>query len=323
VAQGIGSLPEPSLNDDTVDALAAVDGVDLVVAINQTTVTPADGVEIEVAGPGGGGSLATAVADIDGLSQAYDFEVNAGSLDDVAGTSVIIDQATADAGDLAVGDTLAVTALSGGVELEVAAIVETSLPGTPQPGIIGDTDLSVALGDTAPATTVYIVGDASEEALTAAIDLPTIDVLSTDDYIDGLSSNLDTILALVYALLAVAVIIALVGIANTVSLAISERVGEIAAIRAAGASSRQIFWSLISEFGLLALVGVLSGLALAWVSATAFFQALSEGQITYPETDLVTGVLIVLAGLAGGALASWFPARSASRSDILDVLRAD
>ncbi len=322
VAQGIGSQPEPSLSDETIASLAAVDGVDLVVAINQTAVTPADGVEIEVAGPGGG-SLTAAMADIDGLAETYDFTVNAGSLDEVTGTSVIVDQATADAGNLSVGDSLPVTALSGEVELEVAAIVETSLPGAPQPGIIGDTDLGTALGDDAPATTAYIVGEASEEALTAAIGLPTIDVLSTDDYIDGLSSNLDTILALVYALLAVAVIIALVGIANTVSLAISERVGEIAAIRAAGASSRQIFWSLISEFGLLALVGVLSGLALAWVSATAFFQALSDGQIAYPETDLVTGALIVVAGLAGGAIASWFPALSAARSDILDVLRAD
>ena len=148
-------------------------------------------------------------------------------------------------------------------------------------------------------------------------------IRTADDYIDSLSSNLDTILALVYALLAVAVIIALVGIANTVSLAISERVGEIAAIRAAGASSRLIFWSLISEFGLLALVGVLSGLGLAWVSATALFQALSDGQITYPETDLSTGLLIVVAGLAGGAVASWVPALSAARADILDVLRAD
>ncbi|MEL7157659.1 MAG: FtsX-like permease family protein, partial [Actinomycetota bacterium] len=322
VVQGIGNQPEPALNDDTLAALGSVDGVEAVVPIYQTSVTPADGVELEAAGPGGG-SLVVAVTDLDGLVGAYDFTVNAGSLDDVGGTSVIIDQASADSGGLTVGDTLPVTALSGPVEVAVAAIVDTSLPGAPQPAIIGDLDLGPALGYDAPATTAYVVGAADEEALTAAIGLPTIDVLTTDAYIDGLSSNLDTILALVYALLAVAVIIALVGIANTVSLAISERVGEIAAIRAAGASSRQIFWSLLSEFGLLALVGVLSGLGLAWVSATAFFQALSDGQITYPETDLTTGFLIVVAGLAGGAMASWLPALNAARSDILDVLRAD
>ncbi len=322
VVQGIGGQPEPALNDEALAALEAVDGVESVVPIYSTSVSPADGLEIEVAGPGGG-AFGTAITDVEALTGAYDFEVNTGSLDDVGGTAVIVDQATADAADLAVGDTLAVRSLAGPVDLEVAAIVETSLPGAPQPAIIGELDLGEAVGYDEPATTAYVVGDADEGALTAAVGLPTVDVLTTDDYVDGLSSNLDTILALVYALLAVAVIIALVGIANTVSLAISERVGEIAAMRAAGASSRQIFWSLISEFGLLALVGVLSGLGLAWVSATAFFQALSEGQITYPETDVVTGVLIVVAGLIGGAIASWYPAISASRSDILDVLRAD
>ncbi|MEM9566473.1 MAG: ABC transporter permease [Actinomycetota bacterium] len=322
VAQGISSQPEPAIGDDTLAALGEVDGVDSVVAIYQTSVSAGDELDIEAAGPGGS-ALGVAVTDVAALRVAYDFEVNGGSLDDVAGSGVVISQDIADSGDLAVGDPLPVTARSGDVELEVVAIVETSLPGAPQPAIIGDAALGTQIGYDAPATTAYIVGDADEAALTEAVGLPTIDVLPTDDYIDGLSSNLDTILALVYALLAVAVIIALVGIANTVSLAISERIGEIAAIRAAGASSRQIFWSLISEFGLLALVGVLSGLGLAWVSATAFFQALSDGQITYPETDVSTGVLIVLAGLAGGAAASWFPARSAARSDILDVLRAD
>lgn len=324
VVQGIGAVPEAVVTDELVDDLAAVDGVDLIVPIYSTTVSSDQvGADVERVGPGGSGALNIAITDLDDLSQAYDFDVVAGSLDDVADNAVIIDETTADAMALALGDTLSAMSQAGPVELEVAAVVSTSLPGVPQAAIIGDLGLSSAVGVDGPATTAYILGDADERALSAALDLPTIDVLTTDEYIDGLSAGLDTILALVYALLAVAVVIALVGIANTVSLAISERVGEIAAVRAAGASRRQIFWSLISEFGLLALVGVVSGLGLAWVSATAFFQALSEGQITYPETSVVTGVLILLAGLAGGAAASWWPSRSAAGADILDVLRAD
>jgi putative ABC transport system permease protein len=268
------------------------------------------------------------MADLDGLQQAYSFETTAGSLDDTSlnnasASAVVIDELTAESFAIGVGDDLSVTTANGPVDLEVAAIVADSLPGAPQPSIIAGPELAATIGYDGPATTVYVLGSATEAALDDAVALPTIDVVTVDDYIDGLSGNLDTILALVYALLAVAVIIALVGIANTVSLAISERVGEIAAIRAAGASSRQIFWSLIAEFGLLALVGVVSGLGLAWISATAFFQALSEGQVDFPETDLTTGLVIVAAGLAGGVIASWWPARSASRSDILDVLRAE
>lgn len=322
VVQGIGSQPEPAISDTALAALGSVDGVTDVVPLYLTSVTPTNEIEIERVGPGGA-SLGTAITRLDGLTAAYDFTVNAGSLDDVAGTSVLIDQALSDSMSLTVGDTLQVTTLAGLVDLDIAVIVETSLPGAPQPAIIGDLDLGTALGYTSPATTVYVLGDVAEAALTDALGLPTIDVVTLDGYIDSLSSNLDTILALVYALLAVAVLIALVGIANTVSLAISERLGEIAAIRAAGASSRQIFWSLIAEFVILALVGVLSGLTLAWVSAAAFFRALSDGQISSPQTSLATGLLIVVAGLFGGAAASWFPARGASRADILDELRAD
>jgi putative ABC transport system permease protein len=322
VVQGVGPVAEPVLGDESLAALEATDGVDEVVAIRQTAVQSLDEIQVERPGPGGD-SMLVAATDVDGLSRTYAFDVTAGSLDAVAGTSVIIDEFTAEGYEVGVGDTMSFRSQAGPVELEVAAIVATSLPGTPQPSIIGDAELAATLGYDGPATTAYVLGSADEATLTAAIGVPTIDVLTTDDFIDGLSAGLDTILSLVYALLAVAVLIALVGIANTVSLAISERVGEIAAIRAAGGSSRQIFRSLLAEFGLLALVGVVSGLGLAWISATALFQALSDGAITTPETDIATGLAIVAAGLIGGVLATWWPARSASEADLLDVLRAD
>ncbi len=323
VVQGIGSQPEPALNDDVLEQVGSVDGVEIVVPLYQTSVSPVGDVEFERAGPGGGGGLGVALTDVDALAQAYAFVLNAGSLDDIAGSSVAIDQATADGFGRSIGDTLAVTSLAGPAELEVVAIIETSLPGSPQPAIIGDLSLRTTLGYDDPATAAYIVGSVLPGDVNEAIDLPTVEVVSRTDYIDGLSSNLDTILALVYALLAVAVLVALIGIANTVSLAISERVGEIAATRAAGASSRQIFWSLLAEFGLLAIVGIVSGLVFAWIAAASLFNALSGGQIGTPEVDVLTALLIVAAGLSGALIASWFPARSAATTDILDVLRAD
>ena len=86
---------------------------------------------------------------------------------------------------------------------------------------------------------------------------------------------------------------------------------------------RQIFWWVIAEFGLLALVGTMSGVVFAWVAAAGFFRALSGGQITGPETDVTSMLLIIGGGLLGGALAAWLPARAAARADLLDVLRAE
>ena len=322
VAQGIGNFPEPSISADTVMRLQSVDGVDLVVPVSQITAAPADPADGGGFGPGEG-ALVIGFAEIDDLTQVYEFDVIDGSLDALGGQSVLIDEATATSQNLTVGDSLAVVTGIGPAQVDVAAIVTNGLPGVPGPVVIGSPELAPELGQDGPATVAYInAPNASEGELTAAIGLPNVDVLTSDDFISSLGSNLDTILALVYALLAVAVIIALVGIANTVSLAISERSGEIAAMRAAGASMKQIFWSLIAEFALLAFVGVVSGLALAWVSAAALFQSLSDGQISYPETSFLTGAIIVVVGLAGGALAAWLPSRNASRNDILDVLKA-
>ena len=195
VVQGIGSQPGPALGADTLEALRAVEGVTTVVPLYSTSVSPTGAVQVERVGPGGG-ALGAAITDLDALTSAYEFTVNAGSLDDVVGTAVIIDQALADSMTLAVGDTVEVTSLAGTIDLEVAAIVETSLPGAPQPAIVGQLELGNALGYEAPATTAYVVGSADAESLTAAIDLPTVDVLGRAEYINSLSSNLGTILAL-------------------------------------------------------------------------------------------------------------------------------
>ncbi len=322
VVQGVGNPAGAVLGPDLLATLETVDGVDTVAATYLTSVTPVEAVEVSQPGPGNG-VLGVAIADLDDLQDVFEFDVVAGSIADAQGSAVIIDEATAETFGLSVGQDLPVTALSGPVELQVAAVIALTLPGQPQPAIIGGPDLAERVGYDGPATVAYIKGTASEAELSEAVGIPTIDVLTTDAYVASLGAGLDTILALVYALLAVAVIIALVGIANTVSLAISERVGEIAAVRAAGASIRQIFWSLISEFGLLALVGVITGVAFAWVAASSFFQALSDGQITYPETEASSIAIIVVGGLIGGVLAAWLPARSASRADLLDVLRAE
>lgn len=325
VVQGVGNPAGPVLGADLLASLSAVDGVDTVVATYLTTATPTAAPAMSRPGPADG-VLGVAIADLDDLDdlqQVFDFDVVAGSFDGIAGADVIVEQATADSFNVAVGDFFEVGTLAGQVELRVGAIVAVTLPGQPQPVIIGNLDLANVVGYDEPATLAFVNATAGAEELSGAVGLATINVLSTDEYVAGLGANLDTILALVYALLAVALIIALVGIANTVSLTISERVGEIAAVRAAGASIRQIFWSLISEFGLLALVGVLSGLSFAWVAAASFFRALSAGQINYPETSWSSAMVIILGGIAGGALAAWLPARSASRSDLLDALRAE
>jgi putative ABC transport system permease protein len=128
-------------------------------------------------------------------------------------------------------------------------------------------------------------------------------------------------LTLVYALLALAVLIALLGIANTLTLAIHERTRELGLLRAVGQTRAQLRAMVRWESVLVAAFGTAGGLALGaflgWVLVEASDGA-SDSAFAFaiPPVRLV---VVALVGLAAGALAGLRPARRAAR---LDVLRA-
>lgn len=324
VVQGVGSFPEASVTDAMVAAIEGVDGVETVVPVDVVAVGDVTSAAQPDGAGGGPGGSGVGIVDAGLLPLVYDFNVLDGSLDAINGSVALVAEDLANRLDVVVGDTLTVQTQTGPTPLEVGVIVKSALPGLAAPSIIVDQGGRDPFGVDQPATYVYVASDGDvSDAVDDAIDTPTINALGRDQFLDGLSSNLDSILGLIYALLAVAIVIALVGIANTVTLAISEREGEIAAVRATGANRAQVFWSLMSEFTLLAAVGVLSGLVLAYLAALGFFRAISDGQIAWPNADPVTGIVIAALGVGAGAAAALLPSRAASRRDILDVLRAE
>ncbi len=130
----------------------------------------------------------------------------------------------------------------------------------------------------------------------------------------SMRSTLGTVLALATALLAVAVIIAVVGIGNTLGLSVIERTRESALLRALGLHRRQLRLMLAIEAALLAAVGaavgVLAGIGYGWVgAASAFQQAGAEPVLDIPWGHI--GLVLVLA-VCAGLLASVLPARRAA-----------
>ncbi len=146
-------------------------------------------------------------------------------------------------------------------------------------------------------------------------------VQTRDEYAQSSAGGIDMMLTLVHALLAPAVVIALLGIANTLTLALHERTRELGLLRAVGQTRAQLRAMVRWESVLLAAFGTVGGLGLGgflgWVpvrasdgaSDTAFAFALAPGRLA----------VVALAGLVAGALAGLRPARRAAR---LDVLRA-
>jgi len=147
------------------------------------------------------------------------------------------------------------------------------------------------------------------------------EVQTRDDYAQSSAGGIDMMLTLVYALLALAVLIALLGIANTLTLAIHERTRELGLLRAVGQTRSQLRAMVRWESVLVAAFGTAGGLGLGaflgWVLVRASDGA-SDSAFAFaiPPVQLV---IVALVGLLAGALAGWRPARRAAR---LDVLRA-
>jgi putative ABC transport system permease protein len=149
---------------------------------------------------------------------------------------------------------------------------------------------------------------------------PIAEVLNQGELKENREEQIGTLVNLFYALLALAILISLFGIANTLALSIHERTRELGMLRAIGMSRRQVRTMIRYESVITALIGAILGMALGVIFAALIAQPLkAEGfTLSYPVGSLV--VLLILAALAG-VLAAILPARRASRLDVLESLQ--
>ncbi len=137
------------------------------------------------------------------------------------------------------------------------------------------------------------------------------------------SEAVNTLLELIYVLLALSVIVSLFGIVNTLILSIYERTHELGMMRAIGTSRRQIRQMIRYESVITALIGGILGLVVGVVGAILIVALALSGSgyiLTIPYGTLV--ILLVIAAVAG-LLAAQLPARRASRLDVLSALAGE
>ncbi|HEX5711979.1 MAG TPA: FtsX-like permease family protein, partial [Solirubrobacterales bacterium] len=149
---------------------------------------------------------------------------------------------------------------------------------------------------------------------------PTAEVLNQGELKEQREDQVNSLVSLFYALLALAVLISLFGVANTLALSIHERTRELGMLRAIGMSRRQVRTMIRYEAVITALIGAILGMVLGLVFAALIAQPLKDEGFTlsYPVGSLI--LLLVFAALAG-VVAAIAPARRASRLDVLDSLQ--
>ncbi|MER5213077.1 FtsX-like permease family protein [Streptomyces sp. NPDC002838] len=273
-----------------------------------------------------GRGRALTVTDPLALERTFDLGKVQGSLDALGTDGIAVTEKEADKQGLKTGDkaqltftdgkkeTFTVRAVYGQSELAGEYVI-TRAAWAPHRTQDADTLVAVSFRD-------GVSTDAGKAAVEkAAAQYGNPEVQTRDEYAQSSAGGIDMMLTLVYALLALAVLIALLGIANTLTLAIHERTRELGLLRAVGQTRSQLRSMVRWESVLVAAFGTVGGLALGaflgWVLVKASDGA-SDSAFAFAMPPLQLAV-VVLVGLAAGALAGLRPARRAAR---LDVLRA-
>jgi putative ABC transport system permease protein len=252
--------------------------------------------------------------------------IDGAAVADLDDDQVAVSEAVADDADWTVGSVLDVRFTDGSTEqLEVAAIYEPSSTVrdlvVPKPTwerhAVQSIDTMVVIG----AADGVDIESARTAVETATATFAPPDVMTTDEFVDDATANINQILGLVYVMLLLAIVIALMGIANTLSLSIYERVRELGLLRAVGADRAQVRSMIRWESVVIAVFGTVGGVALGLFLGWGLVTAAGAG--SFPINFAVPTVQIVIVAVVGGiagVIAAVRPARRAAKLDIIDAL---
>ena len=301
------------------EALREVPGVD--------TVSPMRFDQANV--KGGGDSVPATGVDPSTVTQLFQPEFSSGDLQTLA--NLRDDQMLADTNyakdhGFEVGDTVEVTTPTGKtLDYELAGLYDN------QAGTLGQfvvTNASMTKDWNQPDDAFILVGgqgdaETLERAAAEALKpFPVAKAQTLAQFKDDQAAQVNQLLGLVYALLSLSVIVALLGIVNTLALAVHERTRELGLLRAVGMSKRQVRRMVRAESVITALIGAVLGTVLGIVFAVIVSRPLAdEGFVlTFPIATLV--ILAILAALAG-VLAAIPPARRAAKVDVLRAVTTE
>jgi len=269
-------------------------------------------------------SIGAADASFDDVSR---LEAGQGSVDFGAGKAILNEDKAEEEG-WKVGDTLKLTFPGGReVSIQVGGIIRDNsvvvfginvpLEVVEQAGIQRqDNALSIVLADGADAGTV-------QEGLEAVVEpVPLVEVNDREGFAESIRGQVNQLLYMIYGLLALAIIIAIIGIVNTLGLSVLERTREIGLLRSIGMTRRQLRGTITLESVAIAVLGAVLGMALGLVYGTLLQQVLKEdlAVLAIPFSQLVVfgGIAVVV-----GVLAAVIPAARASRLNVLEAISTE
>ena len=161
--------------------------------------------------------------------------------------------------------------------------------------------------------------DANRAALDRTLkEFPNAKVQTRSEFVDNQISGLNSVLNILYILLALSVLVSFFGIVNTLVLSVFERTREIGMLRAVGMTRRQIRRMIRHESIITAAIGGVLGILLGIALGALLVARVDFIDFTLPVTQLV---IFAVAAIVVGIIAAIFPARRAARLNVLQALQ--
>jgi putative ABC transport system permease protein len=259
------------------------------------------------------------------LDESLRLEYVEGSTEALTDDAVLVDSATAEAQGWAVGSDLEVLLPNGEqLALTVGGVFEPNQA-------IGNTVVTLAAYEAAggPALDNYVYVNLADDADTASVRsaleetvaaYPVVSLKDQTEFADEQKAQIDQLLLLINALLVLSVLIAVLGIVNTLALSVIERTREIGLLRAVGMGRAQLRRMVRLESVIISLYGATTGLVLGTVFGVTLTRALRDQGIEVLSVPV--GRLLLFLAIAGviGVLAAVWPARRAAKLKVLDAI---
>ena len=300
------------------DEAAKVDGVESTWAFS-TSVSAVGDQQVVLTG-------ATPEAVKDGSA----IDVLAGHLNADGGSALVSIDESRDL-DLPMGKTFQLPGIDGvPVDVLVTGVFEGDFDPTQQGSIILNTETydKVADGSVVSFVKFKLADGADHEAVRegleeAAAELPTVVVTDNAEFADSLEDQFGQVFAVINALLALAIVISVLGIVNTLGLSVMERTREIGLLRAVGITRPQLRRVIRLESVVVAVLGSLLGVVLGVGFGAVLVRLLRDSGITDLSIVWWQLALYVVVAALFGVLAAIAPARRASRMNILESIAMD
>ena len=269
-----------------------------------------------------------AAVDPKALGLALALPMKAGSLLSLRPGTVAISARSAERRGYRIGQTVPIRFQGGTVSLKLVALVGTS--GALPANYLVTPDTLVKGGLQPLDSLLYVTKSPSADtgAVRAAVDriiksLPTVTVKDPGEFAAEQRSQINVFLYFIYVLLGLAVVIAVLGIINTLALSVIERTREVGLLRAVGLSRRQLRRMVRLESVIVAVLGATLGVGMGLAFGVALQRAIADQGVDVLSIPWLQLLLFVALAAIAGVLAAVLPARRAARLDVLRAIGAE